>query len=236
MKKFVYLISALSLSACLSTVHANMQTTSDNTMMDSNTTPDQSIQDQSAMDQSSSMDNSAPVMTTQETTPAPTHHAGESTLHKIGGKINDAAITTAISAKYAVDPLLGPFSINVTTTGGMVNLSGTVDSKTQYERAMAIASSTNGVASVDATHLMVTPSTNYTSDAYTTSKVKAALLKAQYFSSGNFNSWNIHVETNNGTVYLTGQVQDEMAKTQVLDIVKNVEGVNKVEADLHKAM
>jgi hyperosmotically inducible periplasmic protein len=234
MKNFAYLLSALSLSICFSTAHATdaqteMQTSPDSSMMG---TTDNSM---NSMDTTNSTNNtSEPMMTTQESAPVaePAPTPDQSPLHKLGTKVQDAGITTAISAKYAVDPLLGPFSISVSTTDGMVTLSGTVDSKTQYERAMSIASTTKGVTSVDATQLMVTPSQSYGSDSYMTAKVKAALLKAQYFSGGSFNSWNIHVETNNGTVYLTGHVPDEMAKTQAMDVVKGVEGVNQVEADL----
>lgn len=192
----------------------------------------QTTTDAAPMADSQSMSTTSQDMTTTNTTQPTTAEKVKEKLQHIGDKVNDATLTTTIVAKFAVDPLLGPFKIDVSTNNNMVMLSGNLDSNTQYERALDIASSTNGVTGVDAKNLTVTPSSNYSADAFTTYKVKTALLKAQYFNSGDFNAWNLHVETNNGVVYIVGQVHSSEAKSRVMEIVTGVEGVNDVKTDI----
>lgn len=192
----------------------------------------QTSTDTAPMADSQSMSTTSQDMTTTDTTQPTTAETVKQKLQHIGDKVNDATITTTIVAKFAVDPLLGPFKIDVSTNNNTVTLSGNLDSNTQYERALDIASGSNGVTGVDAKNLTVTPSNNYSADAFTTYKVKTALLKAQYFNSGDFNAWNLHVETNNGVVYIVGQVHSSEAKSRVMEIVTNVEGVNDVKTDI----
>ena len=74
---------------------------------------------------------------------------------KIGGAIADTATntrtTTAIKAKYAVDPKLSALKISVDTTDGLVTLSGTVSSHEEIGRAMKVALETDGVREVVST-------------------------------------------------------------------------------------
>ena len=66
-----------------------------------------------------------------------------------GQYMNDAAITAKIKADILSDPLLKVALINVTTTNGVVTLSGVVDSQQSIGRAIEIAQSINDVKSVD---------------------------------------------------------------------------------------
>jgi hyperosmotically inducible protein len=68
---------------------------------------------------------------------------------KTGEYMGDAAITSRIKAEILSDPLLKVFQIEVTTTNGVVKLSGTVDSQQSIDRAVEIARSLEGVKSVD---------------------------------------------------------------------------------------
>jgi hyperosmotically inducible periplasmic protein len=74
---------------------------------------------------------------------------------KIGGAISDSAvnakITTAIKAKYAVDPKLSALKISVDTTDGLVTLSGVVSSHEEIGRAIKLALETDGVREVVST-------------------------------------------------------------------------------------
>jgi hyperosmotically inducible periplasmic protein len=78
--------------------------------------------------------------------------AGEAVVEKaekVGEYMDDSAITAKIKAEILSDPLLKVFQIDVTTTNGVVRLSGTVDSKQSIDRAMEIARSVSNVKSVE---------------------------------------------------------------------------------------
>jgi hyperosmotically inducible protein len=63
----------------------------------------------------------------------------------------DARITTAIKSKYAVESDVSALKISVNTTGGIVTLSGTVDSHEHIQKAMRLALETDGVSEVIST-------------------------------------------------------------------------------------
>ncbi|ABM36232.1 BON domain-containing protein [Polaromonas naphthalenivorans] len=64
-------------------------------------------------------------------------------------KMDDMAITTAISAELVKDPEIRVFKINVDTKDGAVTLNGSVPTEAVRERAGAIAKTFSGVQSVD---------------------------------------------------------------------------------------
>jgi hypothetical protein len=68
---------------------------------------------------------------------------------KVEEYMDDSAITAKIKAEILSDPLLKVSQINVTTTNGVVSLSGTVDSQQSIDRALAIARSVKDVKSVE---------------------------------------------------------------------------------------
>jgi len=68
---------------------------------------------------------------------------------KAGEYMDDSAITTKIKAEILGDPLLKVSQINVTTTNGVVKLSGVVDSQQSINRAIEIARSHKNVKSVE---------------------------------------------------------------------------------------
>ncbi len=68
---------------------------------------------------------------------------------KASETLEDAAITTSITASIAKDPDLSAFKIDVTTTNGNVAMHGSAPSEQARARAMAIAQSVKGVMKVD---------------------------------------------------------------------------------------
>lgn len=66
----------------------------------------------------------------------------------------DASITAAVKAKMAADNTVKASDIDVHTKNGVVTLSGTVSSKAEADRAIAIAKEAEGVKSVNS-HLVV---------------------------------------------------------------------------------
>jgi hypothetical protein len=62
--------------------------------------------------------------------------------------LEEAALTTKIKAKMALDDVVKARSIDVTTRGTTVTLSGVVESKAEHDRALALARETEGVKDV----------------------------------------------------------------------------------------
>ena len=67
----------------------------------------------------------------------------------ISTKVDDAAITAAVSAGLAMDSDLSAIKINVTTAAGVVNLRGPAPTAEAKARAGEIAKAVKGVASVE---------------------------------------------------------------------------------------
>jgi hyperosmotically inducible periplasmic protein len=67
---------------------------------------------------------------------------------KVQASLDEAALTTKIKAKMALDDVVKARSIDVTTRGTTVTLSGVVESKAEHDRAMALARETEGVTDV----------------------------------------------------------------------------------------
>src|SRR5262245_54742180 len=77
--------------------------------------------------------------------------------NKVGETVGEAAITTKIKAKMALDDSVKSRTIDVTTNGDTVTLSGTVRSQAERNRALTIARETDGVKRV-VDRLVVNPS------------------------------------------------------------------------------
>lgn len=78
--------------------------------------------------------------------------AGESvadSAERAGEYMSDTAISGRIKAEILRDPLLQVSQIEVTTTNGVVKLSGTVNSQASINRAVEIAHSIKNVKEVD---------------------------------------------------------------------------------------
>ena len=67
---------------------------------------------------------------------------------KVKNELSDAAVTGKIKAKMALDDAVRSRSIDVTTEGSVVTLSGRVRSATERQRALMLAKETEGVTRV----------------------------------------------------------------------------------------
>ena len=67
---------------------------------------------------------------------------------KIKDAAHDAAITSKIKAKMALDDSVKARAIDVSTDGSTVTVSGTVRSRAEHDRALALARETAGVTAV----------------------------------------------------------------------------------------
>lgn len=75
-------------------------------------------------------------------------HVRDGKSQSVKGYAGDAATTSEIKAKLLADDIVPSRMVKVETTDGVVQLSGTVDSQAQSERAESIAKAVDGVKSV----------------------------------------------------------------------------------------
>ncbi len=68
---------------------------------------------------------------------------------RTGDYMDDSGITAKIKAEILRDPSLKVFQIHVSTTNGVVTLSGIVDSQLNIDRVVDLARGTENVTSVE---------------------------------------------------------------------------------------
>ncbi len=146
--------------------------------------------------------------------------------------MNDTAITAAIKVKMAADNVVSASNVKVETKDAIVILTGNVKSKSEAERAIDIASSTENVKDIDASGLLIEGSSQPVTDAILTSKIKAQYAKEKVFGDKPVKVLGIHVETNNGEVVLTGEADNEAQIKNAKMLAENVKGVRSVKSNL----
>ena len=75
-------------------------------------------------------------------------HVRDGKGQSVKGYAGDAATTSEVKAKLLADDIVPSRKVKVETTDGVVQLSGTVDSQKQSDRAESIAKAVDGVKSV----------------------------------------------------------------------------------------
>jgi hyperosmotically inducible periplasmic protein len=73
---------------------------------------------------------------------------GQEAAAKIETAVSEGTLTTKIKSKMALDDHVKARTINVDTIGSVVTLTGSVGSNTERERAVRLASDTDGVTRV----------------------------------------------------------------------------------------
>jgi len=150
--------------------------------------------------------------------------------NSVGAAITDTAITTKVKAKLIGEESLKQSDISVSTTNGVVTLTGSATSSDAKALAAKLAKGVDGVRSVDGD--MKTPTSSKAvddtkravSDSWITTKVKSELL-ANSMSKG----FKISVTTTHGVVVLTGALANQDAIDNVKDLAEKVDGVKSVD-------
>lgn len=78
-------------------------------------------------------------------------HVRDSKSTSVKGYAGDTATTSEVKAKLLADDIVPSRKVKVETTDGVVQLSGTVDSQAQIERAESIAKAVDGVKALKTT-------------------------------------------------------------------------------------
>jgi len=174
------------------------------------------------------------------------------TAHK--SVVDDASITTKVKAKFADDELVKARNIDVDTRDGQVELRGTVTSDAEAQRAVQIAQNTEGVRTVHSflkTEQTAENSTSPDTSSSTTQDLKdtakndlnaakdatkdaaiTAEIKTKFASDKLVDASHISVDTNNGSVTLSGTVKSKAEERRALQIARNVDDVQQVHSEL----
>ncbi|WP_041543198.1 molecular chaperone OsmY [Oceanimonas sp. GK1] len=169
-----------------------------------------------------------------EATAEQTADKAEQAVKQAGGFMNDSMITGKVKSALLNDDAVASVDISVETTQGRVVLSGFVPAQAQAERAVGIAEGVKGVVSVDdQLHVREagTPEDDslagLAGDALITGKIKAVLL-ADPVVAGTA----VSVETDNGVVHLSGEVDSPEQAAQAANLARNIDGVDTVKNDI----
>jgi hyperosmotically inducible protein len=163
--------------------------------------------------------------------------AASDTAHSdsVGAAISDSAITTKVKASYLGDDRLKGSHVKVTTTNGVVTLTGAATGPISKNAAEELAKGVDGVKSVDdelttpassgSMHKSVAKTERVGSDSWITTKVKSQIM-ADSVSKG----FKVSVKTVNGVVMLSGVLPNDDAVAHVKDLAEKVDGVKSVQA------
>lgn len=156
----------------------------------------------------------------------------------IGAVISDTNITAKVKLAIADVSSLKKSDISVTTTNGVVTLTGAASNSASKSEAESAAMSVSGVKSVD-NELATPPSSSAivnktaaaahtteraVSDSWITTKVKSEIM-ADSVSKG----FAVDVTTIHGVVVLKGTLANEDAIAHVKDLAEKVDGVKSVD-------
>jgi osmotically-inducible protein OsmY len=139
--------------------------------------------------------------------------------------IEDKDITSHIETEFWMDPAVSSNAINVTTSKGVVTLSGSVDNILAKDRAEKIAETTVGVRAV-VNRINVIPPVTRTDDEVEKA-VRVALL-----DDPAADSYEVNVEVDNGVVTLTGKVDSWQEMQLCTTVAKGVKGVVDVKNNI----
>ena len=99
-------------------------------------------------------------------------------------------------------------------------LQGTVDSDTQWSSVIERAESIIGVVDINVNGLMIKDGTQPMADALITAKVKGLLIREELFGEKDVASIDTNIETKDGIVYISGNVDDQAQIDNAIEIIK----------------
>lgn len=156
--------------------------------------------------------------------------------------VHDAWIDGRLETAYELNQQLRAFTIDTTVNGGVVTLSGKVESEIDRELAADIAAAAPGVSEVKSS-LTVDSGLNpmrvrrpdgegrafgqWVDDATSTARVKSNLV-----ANGNTKGLSIDVDTENDVVILRGAVPSRKDKMLAEMIARNTDGIANVRNQL----
>lgn len=148
-----------------------------------------------------------------------------STIYAAQPEVTDQTITDTIEDELLFDEGVTSYKIDVSTSSGIVTLTGTVNNILSRERAAKIAELVKGVRSV-VNRIQVKPSPSIT-DQKIRSEVESALARDPATDS-----YEVTVKVNDGAVRLGGTVESYKEKQLCATVAKGIKGVTDLENDI----
>lgn len=161
-----------------------------------------------------------------------TNDSIQKTMDNVADDVANIPSLTTVKAKFAADSLLNPFDIKVSMEDRTAVLSGKVDTDMQFDRAVYLTSSVEGIDDVNTDGLSVKDSKHPVDDMMITGKVKGALIKAALLNEKEVDVWPFKIETQNGEVFVQGEAKSQTIKDNVLNVIRNVNGVKSVRENI----
>jgi hyperosmotically inducible protein len=176
--------------------------------------------------------------------------------------IDDTVITTKVKAQFIKDKGTRNAQIDVKTVNGVVELSGTADSKTQVSKAVSLARKVKGVKSVkndvqvaakqaantagsvqtapsEASNMDKTkpqPSSTAKGGSGSNQPVEDTVIttkvKALMVKDKDVSAANVEVKTVNGVVHLSGAAKSRQEADKAVSIARGVSGVTSVKNEI----
>lgn len=144
---------------------------------------------------------------------------------------SDSAIATNIKASIATNNEVAKSNIEVNSKEGLVSLIGSVSTNNAASTLIEIAASQVGVKDIDVSKLMINTNQKIPSDSIITAKVKGILIREKISESKDIIK-PIQVKSENGIVTLTGTVANQSQVDKIVNLVKSISGVHKVNSEI----
>src|SRR5439155_21812004 len=152
------------------------------------------------------------------------------------GTSSDAGITTKVKSRLETDRTVDAAKVEVTTQNKVVTLSGAVSSPESRTQAVALARQTEGVKNVVDKLTIAAPQPGpppgppegavAANDEAITSAVRQKLASKPDVAAA------VAVDTRAGVVTLSGVVPTQTTKQEIIQIARDIQGVQKVEDHL----
>lgn len=155
-----------------------------------------------------------------------------------GTVVADATLTARVKSKLLWNSTTDALDIDVDTRDGRVTLKGAADSTAARELAGRIALDTPGVTGIDnqvqlrpaQARRAPSPAQQKLGDAWISAKVRTSLR-----FSRNLEGRDIQVETRDGRVRLSGQLESPQQREHALEIARGIRGVREVDGSALQA-
>lgn len=133
---------------------------------------------------------------------------------------HDAVITKSIKKHIKASKILSKLNVQTSTKEGVVHFTGTVDSDTQVTLLVELAESIVGVTDVNTSELEIKDGKQPVADALTTAKIKGLFIREKLFGEKDIAAINTSVETKDGIVYLSGDVDNKEQIDNAIKVIK----------------